>query len=200
VTDDLYRLADAPAEHPWFNDDVPVVMGIGGLRRQKDFGTLIRAFAMLHRKRRCRLVILGSGRQHARLQKLARRLGVAEDVDLPGFRTNPYSCLTRSSLFVLSSLWEGLPNVLIEALALGVPVVATDCPGGASEILEGGRHGPLVKPGDYRAMSNAMDAVLTSPPDPAALKSAAERYTVEAATDAYLSALDLAPPPERVNL
>jgi glycosyltransferase involved in cell wall biosynthesis len=197
VTERLYHLASAPPEHPWLtDDDVPVIMGIGGLRRQKDFGTLIRAFASLHQRRPCRLIILGSGRQLARLQRLAQRLGVAEDVDLPGFTANPYAYLSRASLFVLSSLWEGLPNVLIEALALGTPVVATDCPGGAHEILEGGRYGPLVKPGDYGAMSAAMGAVLKERPDSTALKSAAARYTVDAATDAYLAVLRCAASPE----
>jgi len=170
------------------------VLGIGGLRQQKDFGTLIRAFAQLCRSREARLIILGQGRQAARLQRLARRLNVADKVDLPGFAANPYAYLAAASLFVLSSRWEGLPNVLIEALALGTPVVSTDCPGGASEILEGGRHGILVPTQDWRAMGDAMASTLTDPPAGDRLKEASQRYTAVVAGAAYRRALGLETP------
>lgn len=194
VTERLHRLAAEPPPHPWLRDGgSPVILGIGGLRRQKDFGTLLRAFALLRRDRPARLLILGSGRQHARLARLAARLKVSDAVDLPGFSRNPYSCLAHASLFVLSSLWEGLPNVLIEALAVGTPVVATDTPGGAREILQDGRYGPLVPARAPRLLAESMCGVLDNPLPSECLRAAAARYTLDAATSAYLEALDLQP-------
>lgn len=196
VTERLYRLAGEPTGHPWLDAPaVPVILGIGGLRQQKDFSTLIRAFARVRSERECRLVILGDGRQRRRLRRLAQRLRVQQDVDLAGFTPNPYAYLARSSLFVLSSLWEGLPNVLIEALAVGTPVVATDAPGAAAEILEGGRYGPLVPPRDHRAMAQAMTGVLDDPLPAAYLRQAAQRYTLDTATRAYLQALKISADP-----
>ena len=127
---------------------VPLVLGARRLTEQKDFPTLVRAFAKLRRERPARLVILGEGRHRARLEALAAELGVAADVALPGFTPNPYAWMARADLFVLSSAWEGSPNVLTEALALGTPSVATDCPSGPREVLDGGRYGPLVPVGD----------------------------------------------------
>jgi len=195
VTPELIRRAAEPPEHPWLQveDGPPVILGIGGLRTQKDFSTLVRAFARLRRDRPARLLILGEGRQRRRLERLARRLGVAADVALPGFSANPYAALAHAALFVLSSRWEGLPNVLIEALAVGTPAVATDAPGGAAEILDGGRYGPLVPPGEPAALAEAMVRSLDRPPSAAVLREAARRYTLEVATDAYISALGLVP-------
>ena len=184
--------ATGPAPHPWLADPaVPVILGIGGLRRQKDFPTLLRAFAHLRRERPARLVILGRGRQAARLQRLARRLGVAADVTLGGFVANPYPYLAHASLFALSSRWEGFGNVLVEALALGTPVVATDCRSGPREILEDGALGPLVPPGDAKALAAAMGRVLSAPLPAARLRAGAERYTLAASVADYAAALGL---------
>jgi len=158
VTSELRRKAQAPLEHPWFAPgQPPIVLGVGRLQAQKDFPTLIQAFAQVHRARRARLLILGEGAERPALETLVRRLGLEHDVGLPGFVENPYAYMSRSALFVLSSKWEGLPGVLIEALYCGVPVIATDCPSGPREILSGGRYGQLVPVGDVSAMARAIE-------------------------------------------
>ena len=147
-------MAEEPVTESWFAPgEPPVVLGVGRLAPQKDFSLLLRAFAAMRAKTDCRLVIIGEGPERARLEALATELGVSADVELPGFRTNPYSYMARASLFVLSSRYEGLPNVLIEAQACGVPVLATDCPTGPREILLGGSAGVLVPVGDVEAMA-----------------------------------------------
>lgn len=110
ITPEFYAQAREPLDHPWFGpDQPPVIMGVGGLRTQKDFATLIKAFALLHARLPCRLMILGQGRQLGRLVRLARDLGISEDVALPGFEPNPYRFLARAKLFALSSLWKAHP-------------------------------------------------------------------------------------------
>jgi glycosyltransferase involved in cell wall biosynthesis len=156
-------LASEAAPHPWLLEGPPVVLGVGRLLPQKDFATLLRAFALLRSHRPVRLVILGEGPERARLMALARKLGVEPDLHLPGFVANPFAWIRRASLFVLSSAWEGLPTVLIEALACGTPVVATDCPHGPREIL--GDLGPLVPVGNASAMKEAMCRMLDAPTD-----------------------------------
>jgi glycosyltransferase involved in cell wall biosynthesis len=192
VTADLARLAAADVAHPWLSDPaVPVVMGIGRLTRQKDFPTLIRAFAQLRRVRPARLLILGEGADRAALLDLARTEGVAGDVALPGFQANPYPWLARARLFVLSSAWEGSPNALTEALALGVPVVSTDCRSGPRELLAGGRYGPLVPVGDAAALATAMNDVLARPLPADELTSAVLDYGAERSARRYLEVLGL---------
>jgi glycosyltransferase involved in cell wall biosynthesis len=192
ITPRLAELAAEAVDHPWASDPgVPLLLGAGRLTEQKDFPTLVRAFARLRAGRPARLVILGEGRQRGALEALARDLGVAADVALPGFAPNPYAWMARSRLFVLSSAWEGSPNVLTEALALGLPSVATDCPSGPREILAGGRWGPLVPVGDDAALAAAMAATLDAPQPPEALRAAVAEYTRDAAAVAYLRALGL---------
>lgn len=153
--------AREPLEHPWFaQGEPPVILGVGRLAYQKDFGTLLRAFANLRERMPARLVIVGEGHERGSLEELARDLEVAQDVDLPGFDANPYRYMARAAVFALSSRYEGLPNVLIEALTCGTPVVATDCPSGPREILLNGLGGPLVPVGDVEAMSRALFQVL----------------------------------------
>lgn len=192
ITPDIERQAGEAVAHAWLVDGkVPVVLGVGRLTRQKDFPTLIRAFSKVRRQRLIRLIILGEGRDRAALERLAGQEGVAADVDLPGFQANPYAWLARSSLFVLSSAWEGSPNALTEAMALGVPVVSTDCRSGPRELLDGGRYGPLVPVGDADALAVAMRETLDHPLPPETLRAAVRDY--EAATSArhYLQVLGL---------
>ena len=167
------------------------VLGIGRLTRQKDFPTLIRAFAVVRRQRPLRLIILGEGRDRAALEQLAAREGVGADVALPGFQANPYAWLARARLFVLSSAWEGSPNALTEAMALGVQVVATDCRSGPRELLDAGRYGQLVPVGDAEALAGAMREALDHPLPPEILKSAVRDYAAETSARRYLEVLGL---------
>ena len=180
-------------DHPWFGQrEEPLILSAGELCGRKDFETLLRAFALLHAKQRCRLMILGRGKRRASLLQLAEQLGVAADIALPGFVDSPYAYMAHADLFAFTSRWEGLGFVLIEALAVGTPVVSTDCPSGPSEILQEGRYGPLVAVGDVEAMAEAMRQVLQNPLPAEQLRQAARPYTVSAATDAYLMAMGLA--------
>ncbi|MCP4687367.1 MAG: glycosyltransferase, partial [Desulfobacterales bacterium] len=180
-------MAGERVDHPWLlSGESPIIVGAGRLTGEKDFPTLIRAFARLRRKRECRLMILGEGKMQGMLESLAAELDVGEDLALPGFVANPYKYMAKAHLFVLSSAWEGFGMVLAEAMAVGLPVVSTDCPLGPREILEDGRHGPLVPVGDVDALSRAMARTLDHPPDPDALRAAANRFTVEACADGYL--------------
>ncbi len=192
ITPQLETLAAAPVNHPWLAPGTPpVVLGIGRLTRQKDFPTLIRAFAQVRRQRPLRLILLGEGRDREALEALARREGVEADVAMPGFQANPYAWLSRARLFVLSSRWEGSPNALTEAMALGVPVVATDCPSGPRELLQGGVHGPLVPVGDVDALAAAMLQVLDHPLPAETLRDAVQEYRAEVSAGRYLEALAL---------
>jgi glycosyltransferase involved in cell wall biosynthesis len=192
ITPDLARQAKECVDHPWLADPrVPVVMGMGRLTRQKDFPTLIRAFARVRRQRPARLIILGDGRDRAELMRCADEAGVSPDVDLPGFQANPYPWLARASAFVLSSAWEGSPNALTEAMALGIPVASTDCRSGPREVLEEGRFGPLVPVGDDEALAAAITSVLGQPRTASELKAAVADYSVEVSARHYLRVLGL---------
>jgi glycosyltransferase involved in cell wall biosynthesis len=195
VDDRLARAAAERPDHPWFRlGDVPIVLGVGRLERRKGFATLIRAFARIRRLRPLRLVILGGGKtakgeaaDRAVLDALIRDLGVETDVSLPGFKLNPYAYMARASVFVLASDYEGLPGVLIQAMACGCPVVSTDCPTGPREILEGGTLGPLVPVGDDQAMAEAIAHVLDAPAPAADLRRRAGDFSVDAAVGNYLA-------------
>lgn len=193
IRPDLEELAAEPVAHPWFQPgQPPVVLGVGRLTTQKDFPTLVRAFARFRQAHEARLVILGKGPHREAIADAASRADIEADFDLPGFVANPYAYMARSRMFVLSSAWEGFGNVLAEAMAVGVPVVATDCPSGPSEILEGGEWGPLVPVGDAPALAEAMARVWRSPPDAEALKrSARERFDPATSARAYARAMGL---------
>lgn len=161
VTPDLFEKAEEPLEHPWFAPgEPPVVLGVGRLTPAKDFRTLIRAFALVRKQCPARLMILGEGEERPVLEALVRELGVDNDVSLPGFVDNPYAYMKRARVFVLSSAWEGFGNVLVEAMALGTPVVATNCRSGPNEVLEGGKWGRLVPVGDVDALAHAILAAM----------------------------------------
>nr|WP_281247893.1 glycosyltransferase [Desulfacinum hydrothermale] len=190
IAPQLFESAAAPISHPWFNGgETPVLVGMGRLTRQKDFPTLLRAFQIVRSRRLSRLVILGEGRDRVSLEALASQLGIREDVDLPGFVPNPYPFLRKASVFVLSSIWEGSPNALTEALALGTPVVATDCPSGPREILQAGRVAPLVPMRNPHAMAQAVLDMLDHPPHKERLQEAAAPYTAENSARRYLEVL-----------
>jgi glycosyltransferase involved in cell wall biosynthesis len=139
------------------------IINIGRLVAQKDHATLLRAFAAARTEVPARLVILGQGPLQTELESLAERLGVRKDVLFVGWEDNPYAWLRRADLFVLSSIYEGFGNVVIEAMACGLPVVSTDCPSGPSEILREGKVGLLVSVGDAPALGAAIVRVLQEP-------------------------------------
>lgn len=141
----------------------PYVVALGRLTAAKDYPTLLHAYAGSRLQRSHRLLIVGEGEQRATLEGIVRDLGIADRVLFSGALDNPFRALAGAALLVLSSRWEGYPNVLLEALALGVPVVATDCMHGPREILGGGRYGRLVPVGDVAELSQAMDEGVARP-------------------------------------
>jgi glycosyltransferase involved in cell wall biosynthesis len=164
----IQRLSFERVDHPWcVAGAAPIILGVGRLDVLKDFPSLIRAFSLVRSSRECRLVILGEGPDHAKLEGLIRQLGLDREVLLAGFVSNPFSWMRRARVFVSSSLTEGCPNALMQALACGIPVISTDSVGGSAEILQGGKWGALVAVGDIRAMATAIEASLdtTNHPD-----------------------------------
>jgi glycosyltransferase involved in cell wall biosynthesis len=156
----ITELSTIPPEHPFFQGRAPVVMGAGRLVTQKRFDILIKAFSSVAKEMDARLIILGEGPGREALQKLVRDLGMEDKVSLAGFHGNPYQFLSRADVFVLSSGYEGLPMVILEAMACGVPVISTDCRSGPREILQNGRCGLLVPVGDEAALSKGIVTLL----------------------------------------
>jgi glycosyltransferase involved in cell wall biosynthesis len=193
VTPELAALAAQEPDHPWMHDGGdPVILAVGRLTRQKNYPLLLEAFAQVRKARPARLLILGEGELRADLEAQVARLGLGESVSLPGFRANPFAFMSRAALFVMSSDWEGLPTVLIEAMACGAPVVATRCDSGPGEILEEGRYGRLTPMGDAPALAQAMIATLDDPGDKAQRIARAHHFNLDAAVDRYLAFAGLA--------
>ncbi|HTL39266.1 MAG TPA: glycosyltransferase [Methylomirabilota bacterium] len=188
VSPKILEMSQQEPPHEWFRQkEVPIVLGIGRLVAQKDFFTLLRAFALARKEKNMRLAILGEGPDREALIRLSQELGITSDFVLLGFSNNPYSYLKRASLFILSSAWEGFGNVLAEAIALGTPAVSTDCPHGPREILENGKYGKLVGVGDFINLSTAILETLVQPPSSDFLQKGAERFTIEKVTEEYLN-------------
>jgi glycosyltransferase involved in cell wall biosynthesis len=189
IGQELYDKARAPLDHPWFKpDQPPVVLAVGNLLPWKDFGTLLKAFSLVRAQREARLMILGEGDERRFLEGMIRELGLGEDASLPGFMENPYSYMSRAAVLALSSHWEALPTVLIEALALEVPIVSTDCDFGPREILAHGKYGKLVPVDDVRALASAICSSL-SEPRMVVPEEAISAFTVEHATEEYCKIL-----------
>ena len=193
VTKELFDMALEDISHPWFEQNrLPVILAVGRLAKAKDYPTLFRAFSLVRQVRPAKLLILGEGEERANLERLAIDLGIQNDVSMPGFVDNPFAFMSKASVFVLSSAWEGLPTVLVEALACGCPVVATDCRSGPREILDNGRYGRLVPVGDYEALAKAILETLDNPDFPADRQTRIQRameFSVDAAVDKYLKVL-----------
>lgn len=192
----VYNSVEVPLEHPreelphpWLAPGgPPVVLGAGRLTRQKGFDTLIAAFHLVRNDRPARLVILGTGEDQRPLETLASELGVHSDVDFPGFVSDPWTWMRRSDVFVLSSRWEGLPGVLLQAMACGTRVVSTDCPSGPSEILENGRWGRLTPVDDATSLAEAILDTLDDP-DPPPVANRAADFSPDDMVDQYLDVL-----------
>jgi glycosyltransferase involved in cell wall biosynthesis len=191
VTPELADLAEQPLDHPWLATGAsPLLLAAGRLTQQKDFATLIDAFAALRSRRPARLLILGEGPERTRLEEKIRDAGLHGEVRLEGFVDNPFAYMRRADLFVLSSAWEGLPGVLIQAMACGTPVVSTDCPSGPREILLDGKLGALVPVGDSKALAVAMLDTLDAPASPEALRRRAADFSLAEIASEYLQLLD----------
>ena len=163
-----------------------MIIGVGRLSPEKDFATLIRAFARVRAATRARLVVVGDGEQEAVLKELIANLGLADDVWLAGHQANPCAMIAKCRVLVSSSRFEGSPLVVVEALGCGCPVVATRTVG-AAEILEDGRYGRLVPVGDPDAMAAAIEATLARPHDLAPGRPRAATFGVQRSAAAYLS-------------
>jgi glycosyltransferase involved in cell wall biosynthesis len=189
VTPELVKKAADLPNHPWLEaGQPPVLLGVGRFAEQKDFPTLIRAFYRARGHGPMRLMILGDGPARPALNALISELNLEADVSLPGFVENPYAYMSKAALFILSSRWEGLPTVLIEALFCGVSVISTDCPSGPREILADGQHGVLVPVGDVPALA---EAIRTAMNGQRLLPSQASwsPYTLDNVVDQYLRIL-----------
>jgi glycosyltransferase involved in cell wall biosynthesis len=157
------------------------------LKPQKDFSTLIRAVQQANKKQELYLIILGEGNLKQNLKQLAEHLSIRNRICFPGFVDNPYAYMSKADVFALSSAWEGFPNVVVEAMACGTPVVCTNCPGGVSEILDNGTYGSVVPVGDSRAMAREIMDMILNPTESETLINRARSYSVAEMCDQYES-------------
>lgn len=186
------RRASKPARHHWFDNDTqgpPVVMGVGRLTAEKNFPLLLQAVSSIRRTREARLIILGNGPQYQELLQLATHLGLGDDFSLPGYVEDVLPFIRRANVVALSSNFEGLPNVILESLAVGTPVVSTDCPSGPDELLENGVFGELVPVGDAAALSNAILRTLARPLAKERLIERAGAFSLERMVNEYTDIL-----------
>lgn len=190
VTPEVLENLHQPIDHPWFaTGEPPVILGVGRLVSQKDFPTLVRAFARVRPRYPSRLMILGEGEDRLKLEAMIRELGLEEDVALPGFVENPYTYMAHAAVFALSSVFEGFGNVVAEALAAGTPVVSTDCPSGPAEILANGQYGHLVPVGDADALADSIVEMLQNPMPAKVLQQRSQDFSLDCITHQYLNVL-----------
>lgn len=177
-------------DHPWLKaGEPPVIIGAGRLVKEKGFDFLLESFALVLKRCKCRLMILGEGPERNSLESLVTRLGIEDDISLEGFVSNPVSYISKARIFALSSMWESLPTVVIEALAANTPVVAMDCPGGIREILLDGKYGTLVQERDPASYADALIEELLH--DKKTLPQEAwQSFTLDEVIDRYSSLLE----------
>lgn len=153
--DNVLTQSKAPAELPW-KDELPIIISAGRLSTQKNYPLLIAAFHQVRKQIPCHLAILGEGEERDSIENLVASLNIQDDVWMPGYVGNSQAYISRAKIFILASNYEGLPNVLIESLALNIPIISTNCPSGPAEILCNGRYGILVEPGNIQQLTNAI--------------------------------------------
>lgn len=188
LTPEYQSMLQEAVNHDWFGSGVPrVILAVGRLTEQKGFDVLLRSFSKAQEKTEVRLMIIGDGPQRARLEKLVIELGIDKKVQFAGYQRNPYKYMNNADLFVLSSRWEGLPNVLIEAMGAGLKVIATDCPSGPRDILEDGKWGKLVPVADVEALTAALVEIVDSNYESPGTKERAKCFTMKKAIDEYES-------------
>ncbi|WP_436935633.1 glycosyltransferase [Halovenus marina] len=184
--------AREPVNNEWLSDDsLDVMLSVGRLEAQKDLKTWLRAFSRVHERRpQTRAIIAGKGSQREGLAAFAAKLGVDDAVSIPGYVDNPYGYMQRADVFLLSSRYEGLPTVLIEALACGCPIVATDCLAGPREVLADGTYGQLVPVGDAPKMADAVVETLDRPPRAEKLQARSDDFAPGVVLEEYERFLD----------
>lgn len=180
VDSEIYDKMAVPVDDRWLNDSsTPLVITAGRLAPEKGFPDLINAMKVLSKSTKARLAILGDGPLRQELESLIKEQGLSDTVRLLGFQENPYKYFSKAKVFVLSSYVEGLPNVLVEAMACGVTPVSTNCPTGPEEVLKGGKYGYLVPVRDPEAMANAIQKAIENPIMPEHIREAIEPFTEE---------------------
>lgn len=190
INDELIQKSNQKINDEWVNQsEAPVILSVGRLTEAKDFETLIQAFKKVHDKIKSKLLILGEGEKRNELEKLINSLNLEDDVRMPGFVENPYVYMRRASIFVLSSKFEGLPTVLVEAMACNLPIISTNCTSGPSEILENGKYGKLVPVGNIDMMAEAILDFINNKQIMKLKYDNLDRYTVEKSTENYIKLL-----------
>ncbi|MEK7375842.1 MAG: glycosyltransferase, partial [Candidatus Margulisiibacteriota bacterium] len=185
--EDITKESLARFEHRFFSTGhPPVIISVGRIEKEKNFPLLLEAFSIVRKHRDVKLLIVGEGSQRNMLIEKAKELNISNDVDMPGFSSNPYPLMRRSSVFVLSSNHESFGIVLVEAMALGLSIVATDCPGGIREVLENGKYGIISPKADAKAMADAIEKALDTYHDGMLSKMRALDFSVEKISDQYL--------------
>jgi glycosyltransferase involved in cell wall biosynthesis len=189
VTRSLKEKSSEPPVHPWLvKKEHPIFVGVGRLSEEKNFSLLLRAFALvMGSKADARMIIIGDGELRPELEKLRGDLDLSSRVDFTGFLQNPFAVMANADVLVLSSNVEGLPNVIIEAMACGCQIVSTNCPSGPAEILEDGKYGRLTPMGDETALSEAMLEALTSPIDRRLILERAEFFNEDRIGEQYIA-------------
>jgi glycosyltransferase involved in cell wall biosynthesis len=191
-TPELLNKINEPVNHPWLIDrQMSAILGVGRLTKQKDFPTLIRAFAIVRQQYPVKLMILGQGEEFPNLKALVAELNLIDEVAFLGFVSNPYAYMKQAKMLVMSSIFEGFGNVIVEGMIAGTQVISTDCESGPSEILENGKYGNLVKVGDVRGLASAMLSVLENPLDPIFLQQRGQEFSLETALEKYLQVIEL---------
>jgi len=187
----IRRQAKEKVVHPWLlNNDGSLIVSVGRLTAAKDFVTLIKAFKLIRDERASKLIIIGEGECRETLEEKVTELGLQKYVDFLGFQENPYPFVLRADLFVLSSQWEGFPNVILEALALGRNVVSTDCHAGPAEILSGIGGCNLVPVGDPEKLSNAILEKLNEKLDTREADDRLQEYDIKTVSQRYIELMD----------
>jgi glycosyltransferase involved in cell wall biosynthesis len=181
----LKQMTEAPQEIPGLSG-AKYIVAVGNLLGHKDYPTLLKAFALLKEECAYKLVILGGGPEREALERLIDKLGLKGRVLLPGFVLNPYPLIKAAAVYVLSSDWEALPTVVIEALVAGIPIVSTNCEYGPDEILKGGKYGTLVPVADPSSLAQALRDVIAKGGITYDPSEATARFRIEPAARQYL--------------
>ena len=193
--DRINYLSNEDVAEEFFNEDAPIILAVGRLSKEKGFEYLLKAFSLLKERSNARLVILGEGKEEANLKKLRKELGIDKQVLFLGFKDNPYKYMKRSTIYVLSSLYEAFPMVLLEAMACGIPVISTIYKPCTNEIIEHKKNGLLVAVADEKALAESMLRLLDDDGLRRSLSKEAKKkvlnYSVEKITKQYKAVLGI---------